>query len=59
MSAYQAEWESEALCSELEMMPPIPRLVPICFGESDTRSATTPRPPTNTSPNGSSQMKSR
>ena len=36
MSAYQAEWESEALCSELKMMPPIPRLAPMCSGESDT-----------------------
>ena len=59
MSAYQAEWESDALCSELETMPAIPRLAPTCFGESDRASATTPRPPTNTSPNGSSQMKSR
>ena len=37
MSAYQAEWEFEALCSELEMMPPIPRLVPM-FSASRTSS---------------------
>src|SRR5204863_5998433 len=42
MSAYHAEWDFEALSSELETMPPTPSLLATPFGESDEVPAITP-----------------